>query len=60
MEKYVIIVAGGSGKRMGGEMPKQFLLMAGRPVLMHTVDAFARTSGDFKFSKFVISERRST
>ena len=49
MEKYVIIVAGGSGKRMGGEMPKQFLLVAGKPILMHTVEAFARVSQDFKY-----------
>ena len=49
MEKYVIIVAGGSGKRMGGEVPKQFLLVAGKPILMHTVEAFARANGDFKF-----------
>ncbi|MBI5342801.1 MAG: 2-C-methyl-D-erythritol 4-phosphate cytidylyltransferase [Deltaproteobacteria bacterium] len=28
-----IAVAGGAGKRMGGEMPKQFLLLGGRPIL---------------------------
>ena len=49
MEKYVIIVAGGSGKRMGGEMPKQFLLVSGKPILMHTVESFARVGEDFKF-----------
>ena len=49
MEKYVIIVAGGSGKRMGGEMPKQFLLVAGKPILMHTVEAFVRADEGFKF-----------
>ena len=49
MEKYVIIVAGGSGKRMGGEMPKQFLLVAGKPILMHTVEAFAYADEGFKF-----------
>ena len=49
MEKYVIIVAGGSGKRMGGEMPKQFLLVSGKPILMHTVEAFARACEGFKF-----------
>ena len=40
MKKYVIIVAGGTGSRMGGEVPKQFLLLAGKPVLMHTIEAF--------------------
>ena len=49
MEKYVIIVAGGSGKRMGGELPKQFLLVSGKPILMHTVESFARVGEDFKF-----------
>lgn len=37
----VIIVAGGSGRRMGGALPKQFRLLAGRPVLARTIDAFA-------------------
>jgi len=40
MELYVVIVAGGSGKRMGVEIPKQFLELAGRPVLMHTIERF--------------------
>lgn len=41
MNVAVIIVAGGSGRRMGGELPKQFLLLAGRPVLMRTMQQFA-------------------
>ena len=60
MEKYVIIVAGGSGKRMGGEVPKQFLLVAGRPILMHTVEAFTRTSDDFKFILVLPEEHFTT
>jgi 2-C-methyl-D-erythritol 4-phosphate cytidylyltransferase len=40
MELYAVIVAGGSGKRMGAEIPKQFLELAGRPVLMHTIERF--------------------
>jgi 2-C-methyl-D-erythritol 4-phosphate cytidylyltransferase len=40
MELYAVIVAGGSGKRMGAEVPKQFLELAGRPVLMHTIERF--------------------
>lgn len=35
-----IITAGGSGKRMGGELPKQFLLLKGKPVLLHTLEKF--------------------
>ncbi len=41
MSQYAIIVAGGSGTRMGADVPKQFLLLAGRPVLMHTLEKFA-------------------
>jgi 2-C-methyl-D-erythritol 4-phosphate cytidylyltransferase len=37
---YVIIVAGGAGTRMGTSIPKQFLPLKGRPVLMHTIEAF--------------------
>ena len=37
---YVIIVAGGQGLRMGLPVPKQFALVAGRPVLMHTIARF--------------------
>lgn len=38
---YVVIVAGGSGARMGTALPKQFLDICGRPVLYHTIKAFA-------------------
>jgi 2-C-methyl-D-erythritol 4-phosphate cytidylyltransferase len=40
MKLYVVIVAGGSGKRMGAELPKQYLEIAGKPVLMHTLERF--------------------
>ena len=40
MNKYAIIVAGGKGLRMGGELPKQFIPIEGRPVLMRTLDTF--------------------
>jgi len=39
-QKYAIIVAGGKGLRMGTFLPKQFLLLEGKPVLMRTLDAF--------------------
>ena len=42
MKKYVIIVAGGKGLRMGSDLPKQFLPMGDRPVLMHTLEVFRR------------------
>jgi len=38
----VIIVAGGSGKRMGGTLPKQFSLIGGKPILAHTINAFRK------------------
>ncbi|HCY41594.1 MAG TPA: 2-C-methyl-D-erythritol 4-phosphate cytidylyltransferase [Prolixibacteraceae bacterium] len=40
MKKFVIIVAGGSGSRMGAQIPKQFLELCGKPVLMHTIQVF--------------------
>ncbi len=40
MDKAVIIVASGKGLRMGGDIPKQFLPVGGRPILMQTIDRF--------------------
>lgn len=40
MTNCCIIVAGGNGSRMGNDLPKQFLLMGGIPVLMHTIQSF--------------------
>lgn len=45
---YVIIVAGGKGLRMGGEVPKQFIPIAGKPVLMRTIERFHEYSSDLK------------
>ena len=42
MDKYILIVAGGKGLRMGGDLPKQFIPMHGKPILMHTLEAFHR------------------
>lgn len=38
MKKYLIVVAGGKGTRMGGEMPKQFQPLCGKPVIMITLE----------------------
>lgn len=43
---YIIIVAGGKGLRMGAELPKQFLPVGGRPVLMRTIERFRKYSAD--------------
>ena len=46
MKNHVVIVAGGSGTRFGGPTPKQFMLLGDRPVLMHTIAAFADMADD--------------
>ena len=40
MKKFAVIVAGGSGSRMGNATPKQFLEVGGKPLLIHTIQAF--------------------
>ena len=40
MNRYTIIVAGGTGSRFGSTLPKQFVTLGGKPLLMHTIDAF--------------------
>lgn len=48
MKKAVVIVAGGSGTRMRSDIPKQFLLLRGRPILMHTIERFYSYCNDIK------------
>ena len=48
MTDYVIIVAGGKGLRMGSDIPKQFLPIGGRPVLMRTIERFREYSADLR------------
>ncbi|MFY0652997.1 MAG: 2-C-methyl-D-erythritol 4-phosphate cytidylyltransferase [Cyclobacteriaceae bacterium] len=43
MIKYAILVAGGKGERMDSNIPKQFLSLAGWPILMHTIAAFRKS-----------------
>ncbi len=43
-DRIVIIVAGGAGSRMGTDIPKQFLLLQGKPILMHTLQVFGSIS----------------
>lgn len=40
MKKFALIVAGGVGSRMGAEVPKQFILLAGKPILFWTIQRF--------------------
>ena len=46
--EYVLIVAGGKGWRMGADIPKQFLPIGGRPVLMRTLEAFRAYNQDIQ------------
>ena len=46
MKKHVIIVAGGKGLRMGGDIPKQFLPIGGKPVLMRTCLLYTSDAAD--------------
>jgi 2-C-methyl-D-erythritol 4-phosphate cytidylyltransferase len=48
MKKFAVIVAGGSGLRMGATSPKQFLLLKGKPLLRHTIDAFLDAYNDMQ------------
>ena len=45
---FVIIVAGGKGLRMGTDIPKQFLPIGGKPVLMRTIERFREYSKDLQ------------
>ncbi|MBQ3806145.1 MAG: 2-C-methyl-D-erythritol 4-phosphate cytidylyltransferase [Prevotella sp.] len=45
---YVIIVAGGKGLRMGGDIPKQFIPIEGKPVLMRTLERFREYSANLR------------
>ena len=56
---YIIIVAGGKGQRMGSSIPKQFLLLCGKPVLMHTIEAFHSYSTSLKII-LVLPEEQQT
>ncbi|MBZ5855572.1 2-C-methyl-D-erythritol 4-phosphate cytidylyltransferase [Flavihumibacter profundi] len=48
MEKYAVVVAGGSGMRMGTAVPKQFLPLRGKPVLWYTLTAFLDSFPDMQ------------
>ena len=56
---YVIIVAGGKGLRMGSDIPKQFLPIGGKPVLMRTLERFREYSADLQII-LVLPEAQQT
>lgn len=49
MKKYAIIVAGGAGKRFNSELPKQFVPVCGKPLIIHTLEAFIKPVPDIEF-----------
>ena len=55
---YVIIVAGGKGLRMGGDVPKQFLPIGGKPVLMRTIERFREYSEDLQIILVLPNEQQ--
>ncbi len=48
MKKYIIIVAGGTGSRMKSDVPKQFILLQGKPILMRTIERFTHSFPDIQ------------
>ncbi len=48
MSDYIIVVAGGKGLRMGSDIPKQFLPIGDKPVLMRTLERFREYSDDLQ------------
>ncbi|MFZ1808971.1 MAG: 2-C-methyl-D-erythritol 4-phosphate cytidylyltransferase [Cyclobacteriaceae bacterium] len=47
-KEYALIVAGGKGTRIKSKLPKQFLELKGKPILLHTIEAFFRYSEDIQ------------
>lgn len=58
MKRYVVIVAGGKGTRMGADVPKQFLPIGGRPVLMRTMERFHAFDADIRLVVVLPAEQQ--
>lgn len=48
MKRFAIIVAGGKGNRMKSEIPKQFIEIGGKPILMHTIEQFYKADSNIE------------
>lgn len=55
MNKYAIIVAGGTGTRMGRSLPKQFILLKDKPVLYYTLKTFLNRILIYKLYLYYLS-----
>ncbi len=58
MRRFAIILAGGSGHRMGGDIPKQFIEIEGKPILRHTIEKFQSICEDIEIIVVMNSEFR--
>lgn len=58
--EYALIVAGGKGTRIKSKLPKQFLELNGKPILLHTLEAFYRYSDEIKIILVLPEEDFST
>ena len=58
MMQYVLIVAGGKGLRMNNELPKQFITLKGKPILMYTLEAFYTYNPDIRIILVLPSTQR--
>lgn len=56
--RYLIVLAGGSGTRMGGPVPKQFMMLGGKPVLRRTIDRFREFDEDFRIILVLPPDKR--
>ena len=48
MKKYAVLVAGGSGSRMKSDVPKQFILLKNKPLLVYTIESFLKADPDIE------------
>lgn len=60
MKKFAVIVAGGSGMRMGSAVPKQFLMLREHPVLWYTLETFLEAYQDLKIILVAPAAHRET
>ena len=59
MRRYFIVVAGGKGLRMGQSLPKQFIVLGGKPVLMHTLEQLHKCEPDAEIILVLPKEHES-
>ena len=60
MHKFAVIVAGGKGSRMGGDIPKQFMLLKEKPVLYYTLKTFFEAYDDLRVILVLPGEHMDT